>query len=569
MGTHPIFESDFDCLTEMAEAIKELSDSQTYNVLQKKVDAITSQLDETKSADQLNSLCEVLELTGKVQHSVFSTISKISEENDSNILQTRLLPWLGNGFIAPNANVTSDTSLNLIKEKVASEKKLNETIEATTITENSLNLKIVSLEAQLAESKNETALETSKLEAQKMESDQTIASLQGQLVEVQGHLAESKNETDLEKSNFENFKNESNTTVTSLEAQLTESKNNTEVEKSKLEAHKMESSSTLLATEEEILALRKQLADSKLDLNLTQKKLDDIDNYDDQILKLKSEVRVLTREKTDLLIRIDDLEPLYPLRRAYLPLYRDVSPVRVRSPVRYRSPSPTRANITNDIRANRLITRYSTLFTHDRPAVSDTLRKFVNEEEMVRRIIFIAATEAFHSAKLAFRAFESRTRKLLLPIHAGPETLDEAVADYIVRNLDLYDVEKTVKETVRQMEANPIISYPAECDFTLLNGFIREVAKVAFEMQAVEPKINIAHSIDGELFSDKKYRRSFDSEYSAPLVAYYVWPALMDGATVVAKGEAFTKRGALLHSPRRSRSPSPTRRGRSPTRRKY
>merc|ERR1712131_228264 len=479
MGTHPIFESDFDCLTEMAEAIKELSESQTYNVLQKKVDAITSQLDETKSEDQLNSLCEVLELTGKVQHSVFSTISKISEENDSNILQTRLLPWLGNGFIAPNANVTSDTSLTLIKEKVASEKKLNETIEATTKNENSLNLKIASLEAQLAESKNDT-----------------------------------------------------------------------ELEKSKLEAHKMESSSTLLAIEEEILSLRKQLAGSKLDLNITQKKLDEIDNYDDQILKLKSEVRVLTREKTDLLIRIDDLEPLYPLRRTYLPLYRDVSPVRVRSPVRYRSPSPTRANITNDIRAN-------------------TLRKFVDEEEMIRRIIYIATTEAFHAAKIAFRTFEGRTRKLLLPIHAGPETLDEAVADYIVRNLDLYDVEKTVKEVVRQMEANPIISFPAECDFTLLNGFIREVAKVAFEMQAVEPKINIAHSIDGELFSDKKYRRSFDSEYSAPLVAYYIWPALMDGATVVAKGEAFTKRGALLHSPRRSRSPSPTRRGRSPTRRKY
>ena len=51
--------------------------------------------------------------------------------------------------------MTSDTSLTLIKEKVASEKKLNETIEATTKTENSLNLKIASLEAQLAESKNE------------------------------------------------------------------------------------------------------------------------------------------------------------------------------------------------------------------------------------------------------------------------------------------------------------------------------------------------------------------------------------------------------------------------------
>ena len=34
--------------------------------------------------------------------------------------------------------------------------------------------------------------------------------------------------------------------------------------------------------------------------------------------------------------------------------------------------------------------------------------------------------------------------------------------------------------------------------------FIDERCKVAFEMQAVEPKINIAHSIDGELFSDKK-----------------------------------------------------------------
>ena len=34
--------------------------------------------------------------------------------------------------------------------------------------------------------------------------------------------------------------------------------------------------------------------------------------------------------------------------------------------------------------------------------------------------------------------------------------------------------------------------------------FINERYKVAFEMQAVEPKINIAHSIDGELFSDKK-----------------------------------------------------------------
>ena len=72
-------------------------------------------------------------------------------------------------------------------------------------------------------------------------------------------------------------------------------------------------------------------------------------------------------------------------------------------------------------------------------------------------------------------------------------------------NLDLYDVEKTVKEVTRQMGTNPIISYPAECDFTLLNSFIREVAKIAFEMQAVDPKISISYATDGELFNEKKY----------------------------------------------------------------
>ena len=74
----------------------------------------------------------------------------------------------------------------------------------------------------------------------------------------------------------------------------------------------------------------------------------------------------------------------------------------------------------------------------------------------------------------------------------------------ISRNLDLYDVDKTVKEVTRQMETNPIISYPAECDFKLLNSFIREVAKIAFEMQAVDPKISIAYATDGELFNEKK-----------------------------------------------------------------
>lgn len=43
-----------------------------------------------------------------------------------------------------------------------------------------------------------------------------------------------------------------------------------------------------------------------------------------------------------------------------------------------------------------------------------------------------------------------------------------------------------------------------------------------------------------------RYRRSFDSEFTAPLVAYHVWPTLVEGDTVILKGEAVTKRGALV-----------------------
>jgi len=64
---------------------------------------------------------------------------------------------------------------------------------------------------------------------------------------------------------------------------------------------------------------------------------------------------------------------------------------------------------------------------------------------MVKRIIFIAVCESFHVAKMAYRAFRLRARKLLSPIHSGPGSLEEAVTDYIVRNLDLYDVDRSVE----------------------------------------------------------------------------------------------------------------------------
>ena len=84
----------------------------------------------------------------------------------------------------------------------------------------------------------------------------------------------------------------------------------------------------------------------------------------------------------------------------------------------------------------------------------DRLRRYVDDDEMVKRIIFIAVCESFHVAKLAYRSFRLRARKLLSPIHGGPSSLEEAVSDYIVRNLDLYDVEKSVDVSEEIVSSN-------------------------------------------------------------------------------------------------------------------
>lgn len=47
--------------------------------------------------------------------------------------------------------------------------------------------------------------------------------------------------------------------------------------------------------------------------------------------------------------------------------------------------------------------------------------------------------ESFNVAKTAFRQFKMKVRSNLAITHTGPETLEEAVQDYVNRNVDLYD----------------------------------------------------------------------------------------------------------------------------------
>ncbi|XP_043985071.1 mitochondria-eating protein [Gambusia affinis] len=314
----------------------------------------------------------------------------------------------------------------------------------------------------------------------------------------------------------------------------------------KLDHTKCRSATTLLATEDEILQLKADLRSTNEELELYKRKKDSVHDYERQIRLLKDELAYLNSEKIILqerLVRSRSPSPLNVLSRSSSPL---------------RSTSPTRAQLTNSSRHARLVSRFSDLYTMERLDAQTLLRRYIPDLEMVQRIIFIAVMESFQKAKLAYRKFKQQVRKTLSTSHFGPESLEDAAVDYIVRNLDLYDVLCSVNDVILAMNKNPQISFPPEVDFRLISPLIRETCRVAFAMQTLDPPLDLAYGNNGELFNNAKYRRSFDSDFSAPLVVYYVWPALVEGSTVVVKGEAVTKRG-VLWSRSRSRSTSPAR----------
>ncbi|XP_032300100.1 mitochondria-eating protein isoform X2 [Coturnix japonica] len=237
---------------------------------------------------------------------------------------------------------------------------------------------------------------------------------------------------------------------------------------------------------------------------------------------------------------------------------RSPSPRRVRSrspsPLPLRSFSPGRARRTNASRHTFLVARFGDIYSKDRFDAERILRAYIDDMEMVQRIIYTAVVESFQAAKMAYRQFKIRVRKTLSIGHTGPESLEDTVMDYIVRHEDLYDVQASVNEVIRSMNISPKISSPPELDFAVISSFIRDLCRVAFSMQTLIPPLDVAFGMDGEFFSETKYHRSVDSDYTAALVAYHVWPALMENDVVIVKGEAVTKRGALWSHRSRSRS---------------
>nr|XP_047905922.1 mitochondria-eating protein isoform X3 [Anser cygnoides] len=317
----------------------------------------------------------------------------------------------------------------------------------------------------------------------------------------------------------------------------------------------------LTSTRLELNHVQQDLKDSRAREEDSLRKLDRWNDYEQQIQMLRDEISILDAQKSVLQSRLARSRSPSP-RRSRSP-----------SPLPLRSCSPGRARRTNASRHACLVARFGDIYAHERLDAETLLRTYITDKEMVQRIIYTAAVESFQAAKMAYRQFKMRVRKTLSLGHTGLESLEDTVLDYMVRHEDLYDVQASVNEVIRSMNMNPKISFPPEVDFIVISSLIRELCCVAFSMQTLIPPLDIAFGMDGELFSETKYHRSLDSDFTAALVAYHVWPALMENDVVIVKGEAVTKRGALWsrrsrsrsrnrsRSLSRSRSPSPLRSG--------
>ncbi|KAJ7410474.1 mitochondria-eating protein [Willisornis vidua] len=313
---------------------------------------------------------------------------------------------------------------------------------------------------------------------------------------------------------------------------------------SKMKLSKLDTAQTspLQDLEEKLASTHLQINQMEEDLNTScaeeddiLKKLERLNDYEQQIQMLRDEITILDAQKSVLQSR---------LVRSHSP-YRRGRPRSHHSP-RPRSWSSGRARHINASRRACLIARFGFIYAQERFDAESLLRTYISDMETVQRIIYTAAVESFYAAKMAYWKFKIQVKEALALAHSGPESLEDAVLDYIVCHKDAYDVHASVKEVIRSMNINPKISFPPEIDFIVLSTLIQELCCLAFSMQTLVPPLDVAFGIDGELFNESKYYRSPDSDFTAAFVSYHVWPALVEDGVVIVKGEVVTKRVVFL-----------------------
>nr|XP_057929860.1 mitochondria-eating protein [Doryrhamphus excisus] len=510
----------------MSEALNFLISNSCFNGVLDKLQKWQQEYHVISCDENMNRCCEMIEFTAKIQGQLFTILNSIAAEGKHSdgvsAIKTRLLPCLGTCFSTSRLPIaSSDASFSLTQDLAEKERKITEL--------NSCN----------------------KNDMQWMESQ--LCSTRLQLDSVKAELDDAHRDLDKTKSK----------TVT-----------------------------TLLATEDELRTLKDDLRSAQLQIELYKKKLDSYHDYDRQVSMLRDEVSYLS---ADRLARSSSLSPLVrsSTLSALSGLRRSSSPIR--------SETTSRAQLTSSSRLLRVVSRFSDLYAVERKEAQLQLQQYISDLETVQRMIFIAVVvrlavgggeqkhksvchggvacfmrffhvvmsqESFKTAKLAYRLFRLRARKTLSAFHFGPESLEDTILDYIVKNQDLYDVQTSVDDVLSAMNLNPHIASIPKANLDIISPLIRETCKVAFTMQTLDPPLYLEFASDGEHFISSKYRRSHDSDLSSHRVMYHIWPALMQGNAARTKGEAVTRGAALVWSGPgsscgvgnvRSRSLSPTR----------
>lgn len=304
-----------------------------------------------------------------------------------------------------------------------------------------------------------------------------------------------------------------------------------------------------LSTDAELSNLRLRLSDAEFRLSLERYKPRSlvVADYEREIRRIREDIEFAQSRS-----RARSLSPVYSYVRR-----RSLSPIRSLTPTRPLISSTLSSDFSQKARETTLIQRFNDLYARGRLNAMDILRTVSDDYDMNQRICFNIIQEAFSVSKRHFVDWKLRLRSQLALTLTGGDLLEDVVQDYINRNLDYFEIASVVSEVIDNLHRNPRISLPLGVTYSLVSTYIRDACRIAWHMTCLPSPLDIAFASEAEVFDDTKYRRSYDSEYSAPLVDHHIWPALMDGSRVILKGEASTKRGASLG---RSRASSPTRR---------
>nr|XP_011417414.2 mitochondria-eating protein isoform X2 [Crassostrea gigas] len=539
----------------MAESLRRLVNIGTFTVLQEKLERWLDNYYINTCDQNVARCCEIIELNAKVQGQLFKLLQVTAESGGmyggASIIKSRLLPFLGQNFFTSGGSVTADTSLSVLAESAAKNREIDD---LQDMYETSLN----ELEADLKDKEAENQDLRDELLDAKTELDRSTRTSTSDKIFLENENRDLRRKLALAEDEVRTLRSKAGM-MTDYETQIRHLRDDIALLTARRDS--LYRSTSSFAKDDSILSstIREEkkpgLADAQDEIHKLRSKAGLVDDYERQVRNLRDELSLASTKKSYL----DN--DVYSSLGAYRYTPRVGSPLSIDDPVQR-------------VRQQNYISRWNDMFSQDRLDAMDTLRRYSDDYENNQRIIFLAIQEAFSVAKLAFRQFKMKVRANLAATHIGPETLEEAVQDYINRNTDLCDLTGMVADVIRALNRSPKVFLPPDATFSIVQPFIRESCKLAWNMSALAHPLDIAVATDAELFDNNKYRRSYDSEYTAPLVNHHIWPALMQGAKVLMKGEACTRRGASLieeikgasrrsRSPTRSVSPSPRPRSRS------